>query len=217
MKLGKMQSTNSTSTQSMATSTDVQEIARQQEAKVWLDFLNGDENAITQLYELFAKKLYNYGKQLTSSHDLVMDCIQDVFVTLIHSRENLSKVASVRGYLYVSFRRMILKKIQQNSRMVLTDQISDSQGFMFDLKPEMMTINNLFSHQQHKLIRSACNKLPVRQREALSLYFFEEMSYKEIAETMGFEKVKSVRTTIYRALEKLSDMLSIHEEELRIS
>ncbi|MCK5371360.1 MAG: sigma-70 family RNA polymerase sigma factor, partial [Cyclobacteriaceae bacterium] len=42
-----------------------------------------------------------------------------------------------------------------------------------------------------------------RQKEAVIYFYYEGMSYQEIADIMGLQKVKSARKLIYRAIEAL--------------
>jgi RNA polymerase sigma-70 factor (ECF subfamily) len=51
---------------------------------------------------------------------------------------------------------------------------------------------------------------PKKQRELLP-YTFEGLSYEEIAQIMAMTKVKSARALVYRALESLSEDLTIQQ------
>src|SRR5690606_25688256 len=63
-----------------------------------------------------------------------------------------------------------------------------------------------FSNEQITLLEKACNTLPERQREAIILYFFEELSYAEIAEVMNIGKISSTRALVYRAIDSLRNI-----------
>lgn len=47
------------------------------------------------------------------------------------------------------------------------------------------------------------SKLTTRQKEAVLYFYYEGLSYQEIADIMGFQNVKSARKLIYRAIDAL--------------
>ena len=55
-------------------------------------------------------------------------------------------------------------------------------------------------------LRRLIHELPERQREALVLYAFERMSYREIAEVLGVP-INTVKTLIHRARAALAEAL----------
>src|SRR5690606_25053663 len=59
-----------------------------------------------------------------------------------------------------------------------------------------------------ELLKNSCNALPVRQREIITMRFFENMHYAEIAEIMGLANAKTVRTMLYRGLNRLAEELT---------
>jgi len=64
---------------------------------------------------------------------------------------------------------------------------------------------------ESRALRGALLKLPEPQRVSLALYYFEELSYEEIAEAMRLN-LNTVRTHIRRGKQRLAGMLS--EEDL---
>jgi RNA polymerase sigma-70 factor (ECF subfamily) len=88
--------------------------------------------------------------------------------------------------------------------------------FVLEMIPD--TALQLDSGLQDRLqiLINACNRLPVRQREAIALYFFEQLPYKEIARVMGMGKVASARILVYRALHSLKGLLGGIRDELML-
>ncbi|MCC5931410.1 MAG: sigma-70 family RNA polymerase sigma factor [Cyclobacteriaceae bacterium] len=182
-------------------------------AKVWVEFIDGNDTALASLYSFFVEKMYAYGCQLVKNEELVRDSIQDVFCNLIDKRKSISKTVTPRFYLYASLRRRILR---QNKRSQLFVHPNEETGFTMEAAPDTLMISGNFSQEQRDILIKAINQLTFRQREAISLYFFEEMSYAEIAEIMSLEKVKSARVLIYRAIESLTKLLGHRKNDLMI-
>lgn len=60
---------------------------------------------------------------------------------------------------------------------------------------------------RNRELATALLKLPLPQRMALSLYYFEELSYEEVAEALRMN-LNTVRTHIRRGKHKLAELLS---------
>lgn len=178
------------------------------ETQVWLDFIRGSDHAIGSIYRSYVNKLYNYGKQFTRNEELVLDAVQDVFLGLIKNRQKLGVAISVKFYLYASLRRNLLRQIKRNRKIVFKDDFLDEESFKVSIESSPLSLNQLYSSDQRKVIEHACNSLPPNQREALILHYLEEFSYKEISEIMKISTVKSVRGMVYRALDALSKSLA---------
>ncbi|MDR7130298.1 RNA polymerase sigma-70 factor (ECF subfamily) [Algoriphagus sp. 4150] len=186
------------------------------ENSIWLDFLQGSENALSKLFERYSHKLFNYGKQFTHDTGLINDAIQDVFYQLVRNKHKLGIAQSVKHYLFSCFRRRLLRLLKQHKKLVLDENCGLSGRFQLSVTPDYHWINTKFTIDQKQLLENACNQLPVRQREILALYFFEGLSYAEIADVMEFSQVKSARKLLYRSLDGLSTLLEKHRDILRI-
>lgn len=189
------------------------EVTVEEYSKVWADFIEGSDAALASLYSFFVEKMYAYGCQLVKNEELVRDSIQDVFCNLIDKRKSISKTVTPRFYLYASLRRRILR---QNKRSQLFVHPNEETGFTMEAAPDTLMISGNFPQEQRDILIQAINQLTFRQREAISLYFFEEMSYAEIAEIMSLEKVKSARVLIYRAIESLTKLLGHRKNDLLV-
>lgn len=71
----------------------------------------------------------------------------------------------------------------------------------------------LIRNEQKKMLYEAMLKLPDRQREILELFYFSEMSMKQIAEIMKLTP-QNVRVLAYRAKKQLREYMEVKEYEL---
>ena len=71
----------------------------------------------------------------------------------------------------------------------------------------------LIRNEQKKMLYEAILKLPDRQREILELFYFSEMSMKQIAEIMKLTP-QNVRVLAYRAKKQLREYMEVKEYEL---
>lgn len=93
------------------------------DTSIWDAFRQGDRLAFEQLYRLYAKPLTRYGLKINPNRELVLDCIQDVFVYLWEHHQSLGAAQSVQFYLYRTLRWAIVKKIQKESNQLADDDL----------------------------------------------------------------------------------------------
>lgn len=170
--------------------------------ELWDAFRRGDDDAFSYLYRKFSPILYSYGYHLCHNRDQTEDCMQDLFVYLYQHRAQLGETDSIKFYLYRSLRRRIAEKAQANSRWVWDEDATARPEFELDLPAEAGLIDQQTAHEQKQKLDYLLNRLPKRQKEALYLLYFEELSYPEIAQVMGLE-IKSVYNLIYNSLVSL--------------
>lgn len=68
---------------------------------------------------------------------------------------------------------------------------------------EVKLINQSLDDEIIERLSNSIDKLTARQKEAVMHFYYEGMSYQEIADIMDFQQVKSVRKLIYRAIDTL--------------
>lgn len=72
--------------------------------RLWNDFREGNEEAFSKLYELFAADLYRYGYNLVRNKQIVEDCLHELFLHLYNKRNRLGPTNNIRFYLYRTLR-----------------------------------------------------------------------------------------------------------------
>lgn len=167
--------------------------------QVWLSFKQGDEAAFTELMELYYPSLLNYGNRFQKDREFVKDSIQDLFLELWKRRESLGNVITPKSYLLISLRRKLLREKNRLRWFREAGQISDDYEFEVQFAIETYLINNEIQHEDLKKLHVSLESLTKRQREAIYLRFYQELSYEEIADTM-FINYHSAVNLVYEAI-----------------
>jgi len=173
--------------------------------KLWQASRQGNREAFDQFYLSTVRILYAYGKQLHTDTGLVEDCIQELFVNLWKNRKNIQIDHSAKQYLFLSLRRLIIRKAGKASEIPTERQVLDSQHKApIDAKAdEIIELRN-----QKAKVSKAINHLPKRQKEALFLKYYEGLDYEEIAGVMGLQK-HGVYKLVSQAIKKLRKRLTV--------
>jgi len=166
---------------------------------LWSSFKKGNELALSMLYKRYVHRLYDYGMNSSKDHELVLDCLQELFLRLWTKRQ--SNVSGVKPYLYKSFRRLLIHQLVEQ-RKHLTFLAEQATAFEFTLSIESMLIEDELRAERLKKLRTCIQSLTKGQREVIYLKFFNELSYREIAEITEMQ-VESVYNLVSKAIELL--------------
>lgn len=175
--------------------------------EAWQAFKTGDEAAFSYIYNKYIDDLYNYGCHIIPDRELVKDSVQDVFIELSRWRKRLSDVDSIKAYLYVSLRREIMRKLKQDKKYAANIYMDYNDSFQIEISPELKLINNQLVEERAKKLEAIINELSQRQRQAVLYYYYEGLSYQEIAQLLELKKTKSARKLLYRAIASLRNRL----------
>ncbi|EON78534.1 RNA polymerase ECF-type sigma factor [Lunatimonas lonarensis] len=177
------------------------------DAEIWRAFDGGDEMAFNFIYRVFAPALFRFGSQFTQDQPTVQDCIQNIFIGLRKNRGRLSEVKSIKSYLYKCLQRDLIRELNKRRETKISPDSLDYGFFEIEASFETKLIQDEKEQEQKRTIQLAIGHLTARQRQAILLLYEEGMSYREIAEVMELNEVKSARKIVYRALESLKQFL----------
>ncbi|MEX2594494.1 MAG: sigma-70 family RNA polymerase sigma factor [Anditalea sp.] len=174
---------------------------------IWRAFNKGDELAFNYIYRMYATVMFQFGAQISKDEHILQDCIQNIFIDLRRKRGSLSEVQSIKAYLFKILQRELIRKINREKGTSYSSQDLNERFFPIEVSHETKLIQHEFDREKKQLVEGALNQLTVRQRQAILLLYEEGMSYREIAEVMELNEVKSARKIIYRALASLKTLL----------
>ena len=174
------------------------------ETQNWNAFRGGDRRSFSLIYEKYFNGLYNYGGKFSRDTEFVEDCIQDLFVKLWQNRETINETQSVKNYLYKSLRNTIYSRLNKVENLDIDDDSINELDFNLEISHETFMIESEHSQQLKIKLEKALDNLTNRQREAVFLRFFEELTYEEVARLMQIT-IKALYKIIARALENLRE------------
>ena len=156
----------------------------------------GDEDAFRRLYYQFQPFLATHIFRITDSRELTEEIIQDVFLKIWQTRENLYEIRSFKAYLLVISKNHALNAIKKIARE-------------FDLLLKYTLENKPAESEDYKsayysLLDEAIDNLSTRQKEVYLLSRHERLTYQQIAEKRGIGK-ESVKTHIELAIKNISE------------
>ena len=172
-------------------------IAIATDKEMWQQFLAGNEQALSTMFTEHYDALFFYGLRFVQDENLVKDCIQDLFLKLWRNRSNLSVILAIKPYLLKSLRRLIIDFLKSRNRQFEVDLMEYT-----DFSPQDLLEHKQNMNEGKKTLLKALNSLSPRQKEAISLKFYNELNYDQIAQVMEVN-VQSVRNLIHQGVKNL--------------
>jgi RNA polymerase sigma factor (sigma-70 family) len=172
--------------------------------KTWQSFLEGDKEALSEIFQDTYDDLYRYGHKLTFNYDIVEDAIQDLFLKLWKNRLNLKPVDNIKPYLFKSLRNHIIDSFY----LIKTVPVNQDDLPAIVYSHEDFIIDSQVTEEIRNRVIEALNQLPPKQREIIYLRYFEEIDFETIASIMDIN-VQSVRNTIHRGMVSMRELMLV--------
>lgn len=172
-----------------------------EELYLWNSFRKGDKAAFETLFNLSYKGLFRYGAKMIHDHQLIDDCIQDLFFELWTGKDRLPDVESVNGYLFRSLRYKLYRQARREARY---DELGEDIHQGWETSYEALLINEEHDRALQRKLAHYVDQLSPRQREAITLRFTNQMSYEEISDVMSISYQAAVNL-IYKSLKYLRE------------
>jgi len=176
------------------------------EFNLWHRFINGDEDALSQLYNCYVHQLYSFGVKIHRDDQLVKDCIQEVFIQVINKRQSLRVTETTHTYLFKSLRNKLLEELRSKNRR--TDIVNSLDNSSHDISIEETRVNSEENEQRLLKMARALETLSNYQIEALYLKYSQGFEYDKIAEILEID-IASARTLIFRSLKKMKESVFV--------
>ena len=154
----------------------------------------------------FEIPLIKYAGSILGDLEQARDVVQDTFLKLY--RQDPEKVRQkVKSWLFTVCRNHCYDLIKKNRRTSNLEEdeisyIASSEGNPFQVISFLEGIEEI--DEKIKTLYSLIEELPSRQREVMRLKFQANLSYKEIAETIGIS-TSNVGFVMHSALKKLRE------------
>jgi RNA polymerase sigma-70 factor (ECF subfamily) len=147
-------------------------------------------------------QLYNFARWLTQDTAEAEDLVQETYAKALRGFASFQAGTNFRAWMYRILRNSFLSSRTGLKTTVVLDE-EDGDG----MPVESTTPESLLIEQANReLVQQALEGLPVPFREILLLCEVEEMSYQEIAETLGIP-IGTVMSRLSRARKALRDAL----------
>lgn len=162
---------------------------------------------LENIYREHRQGLYSFALSVTGSEQLAEDAIQIAFTNLYRNQSFLSNVSVDDGavaYVFKTVRNSAIDLKRSDQRQ---KRLSDSLFLEYrcEISPETPP-EQLLTKERDELLRTAVNRLPETDREAIVLKLFAGLTFEQAGKAINASP-KTVATRYRRALGKLENHL----------
>ncbi len=162
-----------------------------------------DAQAQSQLYRLYANKLFSLCLKYSRNHAEAQDNLQDAFVTIFNKIAQYNNKGSLEGWMK---RIAVNTALQRYRNVVFFETVNENH---VDDTPVEIDDDNL----SMDYLLSIIQELPDRYRLVFNLYALDDYSHKEIAKMLNITTGTS-KSNLARARLILKEKIEQHKTQL---
>jgi len=150
--------------------------------------------------ELFSK-YYNdallYSLSLTKNSMLAEELISDAFYTALKTAD--TEIHNFKAWLLKVCRNLYLNSLRKSKRITELDESIEDKN--------ETVLENLIRKEEYRALYHAISLLNPTYKEVITLFYFEDLSLKDISLVLGKSETV-VKVTLFRGRENLKKILS---------
>lgn len=158
-----------------------------------------DRSAIDTIFLKYHSLLCRVSLRIVNDTEAAKDVVQEVFIKLWRNRKELSITVSLEAYLKRAVVNTSLNYIESKKKFTSIDQLNPH--IHHTSEDHQQSADELSSR-----IDGAVNQLPIRTKAVFTLIRYEDLSYKEVSESLNIS-LKAVEKEMMKALRLLREML----------
>jgi len=172
--------------------------------------LAGDSTAFDELVIRHQRRVFATAYRMVRNAETAEEIAQETFVRAFKGLRSFRRKAGFNTWLYRITMNLCYDELKRHQKGgELNREVAyTSGGRVVALPHEQMA-----REERTMWLERQIASLPFKQRSALVLRIFQDMSFKEVARTLGCSSV-SARVTYRHAILKLKDAWARSEEEL---
>jgi RNA polymerase sigma factor (sigma-70 family) len=177
----------------------------------------GETSAFDELIQRWHEPLWKFVRRLTDDDDAAAETVQDVWVRVLRGIGRLRDGTRLRAWLFGIARRAVMDRLREryadahvvsadderSGGAALSEVTSPSPGSGAGASPDDPAVIEEDLERMH----DALAKLPVTEREVLTLFYLQELSLGEVAEVLDVP-VGTVKSRLFRARHALRARLT---------
>ena len=185
----------------------VSDTQKNDDTELLVRYMAGDEDAFGEIVSLYKNPLYAFLRKFLNQQALVEDVFQDTFLQLYTSREKFDTDRPLRPWLFTiaaNKAKDALRKIQRRSEMSLgtaaiSEEVSIDDLFNMLSSYEQTPLDEVSKDETAQQVRVIIADLPENLRIILTLSYFEQFSYKQMAEILSIP-IGTVKSRLHTAV-----------------
>jgi RNA polymerase sigma-70 factor (ECF subfamily) len=169
----------------------------------------GDEVCFRTLYDMYKSKVYNTAKRMTNDENAAEDIMQEVFVIIYTKIYKLKHIEAFEVWLYRIVINCCKNFYKKGKNVVVAEEktIENATEEYCEETPSQLLIKK----ERNEELMICISKLSEKLKTCIILYYFNEMSIREIAETLECSE-GTVKSRLFKGKKALEKSITLKME-----
>ena len=171
-----------------------------------------------QLVILYQQRLYSFALRLVGSPQDAEDIVQESFLRTYHALKSYPvlkvRALRLRQWLYAITLNIFRNRQRKTEHQSIPLDTSEESPLLEIEDPSCGPDEEAYWHEMRRELEMKLASLAERYRIAVTLYYFEDLSYTEIAELLN-QPIGTVKAHVHRALRQLHKALDTQTNGVR--
>ena len=177
------------------------------DSELLIRYMAGEEDAFRELVSRYKNSLYAFLRRFLNRQELVEDVFQETFLQLYMSKASFDTTRPLRPWLFTiaaNKAKDALRKMQRQSSMKL-GAIADAGDVSIDDVVNLLDsykttpVEEVSKDETARRVREIIANMPEKLRGILILAYFEQFSYKQMAEILSIP-IGTVKSRLHTAV-----------------
>lgn len=184
--------------------------SKQTDAVLVSAYMQGDENALSQLVTRHKQRIYSFIYSKVFDRDISEDIFQDTFIKVIRTlkRGAYNEEGKFLPWVMRIAHNLIIDHFRKSNRMPKFENKDDFNIFSVLSDGQMNIEKRMIKGQVESDVRRLIDELPDDQKEVLMMRIYKDMSFKEISEQTNV----SINTALGRMRYALINLRKVIEK-----
>ena len=174
------------------------------------------EQHVTSLYQAHALSLARLALVMLGDASAAEDVVQDAFLGLYRRWDRLTDPAGAQSYLRTSVLNGCRTALRRRSRHGVLSDGSDAHDAAIAGPAQESAEATVVHGEENQAVLAAIRRLPARQREALVLRYYLDLTEDQTAEAMQVSR-GTVKSSTSRAIAAVGRMLGAPADAARLT
>lgn len=168
---------------------------------------NADKEKFEKIYLCYEKDMFVIANKILRNRESAEDAVQDAFVLIMRNLDKIQDIYTRRtaNYIRIIVKNRALQIYNQSRRREI---VVDDYNFFLEQPDRLQDVEGQFVRKElSDILMGLILKLPDKYKEVLYLYYYNEISYAEIARMLDTTEANA-RQIARRARKILEEKLA---------
>ena len=178
----------------------------------------GDDGALAELVGRYQNDIFRFCLHYLKNVEVAKEMSQETFLRVYSARSRFEVSRKFKPWILCIARNLCLNEIKRRKTVhmeTLEEYASSARGESGEVlqTPSDGPYEQLLTKERHRALLEMLETLPDDAREIVVLRYFEKLSAREIADTVGSTE-GAVRTRLHRILKQLRNSFVLTRDEM---